>query len=740
MNGQNKQLYEFGPFRLDPAEHLLLRDGSPVTLRPKVFDILLVLVRNCGRLVTKDELLQAVWPDSFVEEGNLNKNVSMLRQALGENPVSPQYIETVPKYGYRFTADIREAGRADDDLLLIRQRTSTRIVTEEETLEVAEETVAAPATAPNGVSAVRVTSAARRRKMRVALALALLLPALFLARWAFFGGRQPAFNLANIKRLTANGNSSWPAISPDGKYVAYVLREAPDRLSIQLLHVETGGVQQIFAPAEYRDLVLLKFSPDGNFIYFAQSETYGPGPVRGLYRMSPLGGVPTRLLTDLGHYAISPDGARLAFVRNSRGTDESYLMIANADGTGEYRLAMRKLTQPFQSLHWSPGGKTIAAAVGSAEVSGQRMYPVEVSVADGTERDITAFRWNFLGSVLCLADGGGFIVSGVEATTTARSGFVWHIAPDGEVQKLTDDAIVYGMAGQTADSQTLIAQSVELSTNIWVAPLANPAAQARQITTGNDGSYVTYLPDGRLLFTSANNLSQADIWTMNADGSGRRQLTANAGTNTVPVASRDGRYIVFESDRAGKINVWRMGADGGNPKQLTFGDNEKSPDISPDGQWVVYMSADDSTLWRVPMGGGAAQKLTGAGWRVSQISPDGKWILSSYREPKPDAQRKPGLIPFDGGKPVKMFELPSDIQWSLYYRWTPDGQAFIFVGVREGVWNVWKQPIEGGPPVQLTDFKSTDQIGSPNFSPDGRQLVFSRGGWTFDVFLIRDFR
>jgi DNA-binding winged helix-turn-helix (wHTH) protein len=92
-----KQLYEFGPFCLDPAEHTLLRDGQPIQLRPKVYDLLVVLVENRGRLVDKEQLMSSVWAEQFVEEGNINKNISMLRQALGESDGGTKFIETVPK-------------------------------------------------------------------------------------------------------------------------------------------------------------------------------------------------------------------------------------------------------------------------------------------------------------------------------------------------------------------------------------------------------------------------------------------------------------------------------------------------------------------------------------------------------------------------------------------------------------------------------------------------------------------
>jgi len=108
MSRQVKQLYEFGPFCLDPAEHTLSRDGRPIPLRPKVFDLLLVLVENRGHLVDKEKLMSSVWTEQFVEEGNINKNISMLRQALGESDSGHKFIETVPKRGYRFVADVRE--------------------------------------------------------------------------------------------------------------------------------------------------------------------------------------------------------------------------------------------------------------------------------------------------------------------------------------------------------------------------------------------------------------------------------------------------------------------------------------------------------------------------------------------------------------------------------------------------------------------------------------------------------
>lgn len=141
MSSPEKRVFEFGPFRLDPAEHVLLRDGEAVPLRPKEFDVLLALVGNHRHVLTKEELLEAVWPNQFIEEGNLNRQISTLRRVLGDTSDEPQYVQTVPKVGYRFVASVREIVARDAVVvelrdqssdLVIERHTVARIVTEED--------------------------------------------------------------------------------------------------------------------------------------------------------------------------------------------------------------------------------------------------------------------------------------------------------------------------------------------------------------------------------------------------------------------------------------------------------------------------------------------------------------------------------------------------------------------------------------------------------------------------------
>ncbi len=186
-----KRLYRFGSFSLDPAEHVLLRDGEPIPLRPKEFAVLLALVENHGHVLTKDEFLKGIWPGQFVEEGNLNRHISSLRRVLGESSDAPQYVETVPKVGYRFVANVREVVHPSTDIvepgfrdqisdMVIERRTVARIVTEEEDVangggvfESSLEPKALPATAEKDVNRKRAVARVAVAALLVGLTLAL---------------------------------------------------------------------------------------------------------------------------------------------------------------------------------------------------------------------------------------------------------------------------------------------------------------------------------------------------------------------------------------------------------------------------------------------------------------------------------------------------------------------------------------------------------------------------------------
>jgi Tol biopolymer transport system component len=303
----------------------------------------------------------------------------------------------------------------------------------------------------------------------------------------------------------------------------------------------------------------------------------------------------------------------------------------------------------------------------------------------------------------------------------------------------------YDGVSLTSDSTALISNQKQTIAGIWNAP-DDDANRAKQILSNKydgdgNGNYnrFSWTPNGQIVYTSPAH-GTPSIWMMSDQGAGNKQLTPESSNNNFPSITSDGRYVVFLSDRTGSANVWRMDPDGNNEKQLTKGRDDTWPWCSPDGQWVVYHSLilGKRALHRVSINGGEPEQLTDYSSVCPAISPDGKWISCYYRS-EAKAPWKLAIIPFAGGPPVRTFEVPENVVFTSLVRWTPDGRALAYITSRDGISNIWIQPLDGKPAQQLTDFKS-DQIFWFDWSPDGRQLGVSRGAVTSDVVMIKDLR
>ena len=183
---------------------------------------------------------------------------------------------------------------------------------------------------------------------------------------------------------------------------------------------------------------------------------------------------------------------------------------------------------------------------------------------------------------------------------------------------------------------------------------------------------------------------------MNADGSNQKQLTHGDYVDAFPVCSADGRSVVFMSGRSGSWAVWKVGVDGGDPVPLTRRPSE-FPSISPDGKLIAYF----------------------------------------YRDDQANRQPRLGIMPFEGGEPVKTIELPRTAQ-PIASSWLPDGRSIAYLDAGSGILNIWTQPVDGGTPKQLTNFKS-EFLNSFAISRDGKIAAY-RFNATRDIVLIKDFR
>jgi Tol biopolymer transport system component len=289
--------------------------------------------------------------------------------------------------------------------------------------------------------------------------------------------------------------------------------------------------------------------------------------------------------------------------------------------------------------------------------------------------------------------------------------------------------------------------SVEAPTSTWVMPVeaAHSAAdtsgmpsvdtgRARQINVTNvtgaspfEGSArLSWTPNGRIVYMSEES-GNADIWSMRADGSDRKQLTSDPHWDTGPNVSPDGRYIVFMSNRTGTESIWRMGAEGENQKRLTSRFIERGPAFSADSQWVYFVSWETGkgTIWKILVEGGEPTQVIADLAGGPEISPDGTLLLYSR-------SGKILISPSAGGPPVRSFENRGG-----RYQWAPGGRAVTFLWQRDQVTNLWAQPLDGGEPRQLTNF-TIEGIRFYAWSRDGKQLAVARGTMTCDVVLIRD--
>jgi serine/threonine protein kinase/Tol biopolymer transport system component len=601
-----------------------------------------------------------------------------------------------------------------------------------------------PATDQAPSASALVGSLARSHRKTLALAtfgVFVLLASLGYALYRF-GARhaQPgrsSFEAMKITRITSDGKSRVSAISPDGKYVVHAVI-ANGLQSLWTLQLASRSEVQIVPPGEviYHGI---SFSPDGNYVYFisAPQKDYF---YKTLYQIPVLGGAPRKIKEDVDSpVAFSPDGSRIAYVRMAPLLGKSDLLSNNTEGTDERVISTRKLQEhyaPFSRLAWTADGRSIIVV---AKADQDRSTIVEVPVAGGPEKELTAHDWISIEDPIWLADYAGLVVSAQERGSNAEQ--LWMLPyPTGEARRITNDPNSYYSLSLSADSSALIATQTETTSNLWVSP-GGKAELGRGITS-NDKDYdgmngLAWTPDGHIVFSSYRS-GNMDLWTTGTDGSNLRQLTHGEGLNSDPSVSPDGRAIVFISSRTGTDSIWKMDSDGGNPVQLTRGGSERTPKVTPDGKDVVYESWARQGIFKVPLAGGEPVQLISEPAFLPSVSPDGKLLAVAKRRLDPPSFYL-DVLPLTGGPSIGQFEIPVLSMSSNILVWAHDSKALMFIDSRDGIDNVWLQPLAGGKPRQLTNF-SSDRIYGLDWSPDGKQLVTARGNSSKDLVLITNFR
>jgi len=665
------------------------------------------------------------------------------------NPALPAELERIINKALEKDRDMRYQHASDMGSDLKRLKRDTDSKRSRAASEVSSDSIASVTSEggrpPSG--AVLPTEARRRKGILAVMLVGLVLLVVALGIYLFRpSGHTNEWNLQSMKisRVTQSGNAANVAISPDGRYVVYALREG-EKQGLNVRQVATGSDVQILSTDEVM-IWGLTFSPDANYIDFVRSEKNNPFNTY-LYRMPVLGGAP-RLAMPGGIDGInsySPDGTQLAFMRVRHDQPDIDVVIAKPDGSNERVLATRPYLSEFTGTAWSPDSKTIAFT--SSEAARRlRSVLYAVSVSDGSVHEIFSTP-NSVGRPRWLSDGSGLLVP-IKSTDQGR-GQLWFVSfPKGEVRRLTNDLMDYQLCclDITRDGQILVDTTLTTVSDLWIAP-AGRTERAKQITSKEFAvGRVSWMPSGSIVLGT----QDGKVLTLKPDGSGRSLL--NDHTNSDPSVCGDGRYIVYSAFSEQRLGIWRMDTNGSNPVRIADETFAFGPRCSPDGKWVVYLRGPLFTPVRVTIAGTKFPELLaqnsegGAGNQVA-ISPDGKLLLylsspdthtatQTSDSPSTSKPNELKIISVDGGAPTRQLEWPAT---AGAFQWAPTGEAVDYVLTKNGISNLWRQKLTGGPPKQITNFES-GLIFDFDWSSDGKQLALTRGTESSDVILISNFR
>ncbi len=741
----NKCLFTFSVFTLDMNEGLFV-DGKPVKLAPKVFQTLVMFVENQGRIISKQELFDNVWSETFVEDNALSFNISQLRKTLARYDDKTIFIETIPKRGFRFSVTVTEIKSENNEAEIVYERYQSQEIIIEETnqedlskksavstgegqelklQQLTEQTSESKPVSTKSVIKVKP-------KYRIFIALGLI-PVVALAGigyslFRYINGKKPplVFQAGQVTRLTSTGRVKTAVVSPDGSFIIYAQEENAGQQSLWVEHIGSGSNVQI-VPSSNIQYRILNITPDGNSIYYIDEK-------QSVYQIPVLGGTAKKIAEGLlqdSRIGFSPDGKQFTFVRRFE-NNASALFIINADGTNEQKVVS---IEPSRQLSvdpaWSPDGKIIACPIlidGFFKI-------LAFQIAGGKDSLITSKGWSVIRNLAWLPDSNSLIFIG-----TVKGNFhqLFQISSaGGEARQITSDLSNYDDFSLTFDARSLAAVKVEQTAHLWITP-SNDVTHAREITSGSekfDGIYsLDWMSERKILYTSSPS-DDISIWTIETDGNNPKQLLKNGH---YPTISPDRRFIVYRERIGSELALLRMDLSDGSEKILTKG-TIHYPAFSPDGKWLVFTKYNDRmSLWKVLAEGGEATQMLVENALCATFSPDGKTIAFILR--RGGNPNRIALVSFDGGEIIKIFDAVPEtnpLSNNQNLQWTPDGRGIYFIALNNGVSNIWRQPIDGSPPVQVTGFEK-GRIFNFAYSPDGKQIALSRGSFNSDVVLIKN--
>ncbi len=547
----------------------------------------------------------------------------------------------------------------------------------------------------------------------------------------FSGPRSPlVFESVHSTRLTSNGKVRSAAVSPDGKFIVYSLRENKGQESLWLEHIGSESSVQIAAPA-FVPYNGLRISADGDSVDYN-------GPDGSLFRIPALGGNFTKIsdvksLSASSFIGFSPDGMQIAFLRR-KDTGGTTLVVSSPDGTMEKQITQ---FEPPIRLGLNPTWSPDRTAIACWSIESGRQNIAVVKVSDGTVTKLLGDGWPNVGYFTWMPDSRGLFVVGKGLSDSQLSlRQVWQVLyPTGDASRITTDSNNYETVSVTSDGLKLAAVRSEPVAQIWAAE-DRDLKDFKQLTVGFekfDGVLsLGWLSDERIVYDSTQN-GKNSFWITDSTGSGHRRQLQDIFAQA---ASPDGRYLVYQKSSTASMGLWVSDLQEGVERQLT-----KEADVwasfSPDSKWVVYTGYHQQiALFRVPIEGGEPTMIIAANGLCPTVSPDGTKI--AFFQWKAGQRSQLTVAPITGESPVKTFDVDIEIaplSTKANLQWNSDGTAITYVGLKDGVSNLWRQNIDGGSPIEVTSF-DTGRIFNFAYSQDGSRLALSRGSFDSDVILL----
>ena len=739
--GPPDERYTWGDFRLDVGAWRLERDGQPVALEPKALDLLVLLVRRRGRLVSKAEIFDEVWRGTAVSDHALTRVVAQLRRALGDEARDGRCIETVPTRGYRWIGDV--------------------------IVETPARGTASPApldpVAPR--PAFVLPRGAARGLTAAAVVIAIAGAVLLSIGWPVRGPAGNAggpwntspFTVASAafpRQVTSSrGLDLHPSFGPDGS-----LAFSSDRTGAFEIHVRgvPGDSVDVALTSDGNQNVQPAWSPDGRYIAY-HSVKRG-----GIWIVPSRGGSPRQIVETGSRPAWSPDGTRIAF-----NTDEhadlipfgfmsqsgSTIRMVNADGSSPRDVTA--LGEP-DGWHggpvWSPDGRRISFT----SIRGGYQYDQGIWTMDlESGRLIATQRGGFMYELAYATDGATLYAAGGE-------GLLWRIKVDpatGEPGGWREAIAVPGVQsvrGLSVGRDGRIAfAGMMLDSQIWALPLTpqgTAAGPPRALTNDNllRNSVPALSPDGmRVAYMSRRHGEAPHIWTVGVDGSGATQLTSRDAIDAQPRWLADSRRVAYFSIRDGRPGLWSVDLE--TRRESPLADvtalflSENGMDgskgeiaISPDARMLIFSLIARPhavrRLYAATVGGGEPRLLTpdrrDIGYPV--LSRDGRLVAVEIKD---GASTHLGVVPIDGGEVV---QLTRERGQSWVRSWSADGSRVVFAAQRDGVWSLravsTKDRTET---VILPAAPAAAYVRYPEWSSKNDTVVYEQGQSWGNIFTLR---